>query len=341
MNAIIQEIHSAFSSAESILTDRLEREERMRKQIDPEKLKSIAALGFTATREVKMSSPQEQAKAKELRMYVDHYRLHYPGNKFITEDAVTEICKKYGLVHAPVSCYTDSIPSKNMDEIISFKVMKEDLEGVEYQVTGTWNGSSIKGMDNNHLVNTFRYIDKNFNRIDANARIRVSLTNIRSEISRREFMTLSLMSEILYEMFSRTVIREKDIFDEFLFQESHAMSSSKLATADNRLRTVISSPDGISDTARMAVIKLKEIISDSGTVEMTIVAAKHMLNLTGYVVDPLTYKAEKSKPVVSVPMNWFKEDDPIVLCKVKGGYIIVSAWGPEASDEVVFNETMN
>lgn len=34
-------------------------------------------------------------------------------------------------------------------------------------------------------------------------------------------------------------------------------------------------------------------------------------------------------------------DDPIVLHPVEGGFLIVAAWGPEASDENVVNEKMN
>lgn len=33
--------------------------------------------------------------------------------------------------------------------------------------------------------------------------------------------------------------------------------------------------------------------------------------------------------------------DPIVLMKVKGGYLIITAWGDEANDELVFNEKLN
>lgn len=33
--------------------------------------------------------------------------------------------------------------------------------------------------------------------------------------------------------------------------------------------------------------------------------------------------------------------DPIVLMRVKGGYLIVTAWGDEANDELVFNEKLN
>lgn len=33
--------------------------------------------------------------------------------------------------------------------------------------------------------------------------------------------------------------------------------------------------------------------------------------------------------------------DPIVLCKTKHGYLIITAWGDEANDELVFNADMN
>lgn len=35
------------------------------------------------------------------------------------------------------------------------------------------------------------------------------------------------------------------------------------------------------------------------------------------------------------------DEDPIVLQPVKGGYLIVAAWGDEASDEIVVNQKMN
>lgn len=33
--------------------------------------------------------------------------------------------------------------------------------------------------------------------------------------------------------------------------------------------------------------------------------------------------------------------DPIVLFEVKGGYLIVTAWGDESNDELIFNESLN
>lgn len=37
----------------------------------------------------------------------------------------------------------------------------------------------------------------------------------------------------------------------------------------------------------------------------------------------------------------FENEDPIVLCPVKFGFLIVTAWGPEAKDEKIFNEQHN
>jgi len=35
------------------------------------------------------------------------------------------------------------------------------------------------------------------------------------------------------------------------------------------------------------------------------------------------------------------KDDPIVLQRVKGGYLIVTAWGPEANDSEIKNAKYN
>lgn len=33
--------------------------------------------------------------------------------------------------------------------------------------------------------------------------------------------------------------------------------------------------------------------------------------------------------------------DPIVLCRTKHGYLIITAWGDEANDELIINENHN
>lgn len=66
-----------------------------------------------------------------------------------------------------------------------------------------------------------------------------------------------------------------------------------------------------------------------------ICAPANQLNLKGHKIEG--YKTVKtSKGILSKV-----DDDPIVLCKVKHGYLIVTAWGNEASDVNVSNSIFN
>lgn len=44
---------------------------------------------------------------------------------------------------------------------------------------------------------------------------------------------------------------------------------------------------------------------------------------------------------VEAPAKGQVDLDPIVLCKVNGGYLIITAWGDEANDELVVNQNNN
>lgn len=95
---------------------------------------------------------QEQSKilteAEKRLTVVEKYQAKYPNYKFIFMDQVKDICKKYGLLCAPVGKYKGSVPQKNLQEIASFSVKDEDKyleEGsrwggrVEFDFTRTSN----------------------------------------------------------------------------------------------------------------------------------------------------------------------------------------------------------
>jgi len=44
---------------------------------------------------------------------------------------------------------------------------------------------------------------------------------------------------------------------------------------------------------------------------------------------------------IEAPAKGQVDLDPIVLCEVKGGYLIITAWGDEANDELVANQVSN
>ena len=74
---------------------------------------------------------------EDLVNLVQHYRMRYPFNKFITLEKLQEICKKYGLIYGPVSRYTGFIPEAKLSEMEKFKFKKEDAP-LEFQFGWSW-----------------------------------------------------------------------------------------------------------------------------------------------------------------------------------------------------------
>lgn len=73
--------------------------------------------------EIKRNNEKRQEGAK----WVQYYSMHYPNHKFITEEIVNEICKKYNLYCGPVSRYKGDVPLKNVSEMEGFYLRKEDM----------------------------------------------------------------------------------------------------------------------------------------------------------------------------------------------------------------------
>jgi len=86
----------------------------------------LIALGFTQCQEVKKYQSVEALRNHGL--LAEEYAQKYPLNKFITRKQVDQICKKYKLLLGSVSIYKGCIPTKSIQEILSFKVDESDLE---------------------------------------------------------------------------------------------------------------------------------------------------------------------------------------------------------------------
>ena len=96
----VEAIHNEFFTAGDNI---LQEATCLLKQLEEKDLakgKRLAALGFNKTREavVAIETENKLATTKEIADLVMYYRINYPNNKFITEEQVKQICKKYGLV---------------------------------------------------------------------------------------------------------------------------------------------------------------------------------------------------------------------------------------------------
>lgn len=130
--SIEEKIHEDVYSAQELLLASARDILNRSLSFDQEKydrLKSLIELGFGNAKEVAEVRELEEKKKEsdELHKQITYYQQEYPFNKFIDEESVKKICKKYGLLLARVSDYIDDIPDKNQKEIVAFKVREKDV----------------------------------------------------------------------------------------------------------------------------------------------------------------------------------------------------------------------
>jgi hypothetical protein len=132
---IVAEIHNEFDTAAERLLKEAKAIIGNTDKANAEKASRLKKLGFGSAAPVKKNEGQveKERKGKELADLILYYQTWYPGNKFITEQEVERICKKYGLLCGAVSNYIGDVPEKNLREIEAFKLRDEEmLPGYDY-----------------------------------------------------------------------------------------------------------------------------------------------------------------------------------------------------------------
>ena len=237
-------VHKEFKEAGDKLFDEASKILESKKVLNMPKYQRLKALGFTAAKEVVEAERilSERKMHEDVVNLVQHYRMRYPFNKFITLEKVQEICQKYGLVYGPVSKYTGFIPEVKLSEMEKFKFKKEDGE-LEFEFGSSW-------------------------------------------YSEQELKT-----------------------------PWSAFPGSKYLDDQEKYDESINAGKPMNDHCRY---KDSEFLICAPLKNMNISSREQIIN----------YK------IVPVP-------DPVVLKEVKGGFLIVTAWGDEASDPNVVNEIDN
>ena len=159
---IIEQIHEDFNTE----VDKLLKSAKIKLDETPnnpsliEKANRLRGLGFSATKEVEISS-EEEARINELKKEnkekdsiiraIKYFSGKYPLYKFITEDSVKKICEKYNLVYSTVDRYIGAVPDKNLNDIENFNVSDSDCCAEEYTRYSSIYGST----DTNRIYSGF------------------------------------------------------------------------------------------------------------------------------------------------------------------------------------------
>lgn len=118
---LVAEIHAAFDNSENNLLEQAR--EVLRCATPDDRAERMRKLGFIASETV-VNHVKEKAKVamnRTVAYLIETYREQYPFTKFLTFDALCEICDKYGLVFLPVANYLNDVPEKNLREIEAAK----------------------------------------------------------------------------------------------------------------------------------------------------------------------------------------------------------------------------
>lgn len=138
MNEMIDEIHETFfTEVDKLLADaKIFKEVRVENEEIIRRAERLERLGFKSTKDVKDAEKEkkriieleyENSKKKELVEVIEYFSQKYPLYKFITQDSVKKICKKYDLIYGDVAHYIGDVPEENLLDIEKFNIKDEDI----------------------------------------------------------------------------------------------------------------------------------------------------------------------------------------------------------------------
>lgn len=260
---VVQEIHKSFFTAGDVLL--AEAETVLSKAID-EKALRLKKLGFTKA--IGVPEIEEQVKEREIKevqaKLIQQYKMRYPNQKFITEDMVAKINKKYNLVCATIDRYKGFVPEEKLKAIENFAVQSKD--------------KSEK-----------------------------MLTNFKFSYTSSDSRSIKLLESL----------------------NITSVPMSALVTNHLDLNQIVGSKNLHKVSSQYLRLDSYDIIDKTS---LEICAPAKDMDLTGLTQTKEGFFAKLTR--VECP-------DPVVLQPVKGGYLIIAAWGDEASDELVVNHAMN
>lgn len=135
-NDLIKQVHKDFYYEVDVLLEKTKNTKSL-KSTDDEKMrkgKRLRKLGFKSSKEANELGTVESQNRKaqeinkdkqELAEAINYFTTKY-SYKFITEESVKKICKKYGLVYGSVDRYIGEVPDKNLEQLENFSIDKRD-----------------------------------------------------------------------------------------------------------------------------------------------------------------------------------------------------------------------
>lgn len=234
--------------------------------------------------------------------YLDRFSVDYGGAyKFILKEQLMRVCEKYNLFVRSIEHFAGDIPEKNIQDMMNFRAFLKDLFIPDDQL----------------MIVYLAKIGFSVQGFDANT---------------KPF----LLSKEYQKIINRD--RERVLKNFYSFLDLNELGTSRLQDI----------PELMGSIRERIANKLFD-----GNME-TYVRSIEWKNMP----DPLSYLEIAAVPSLFAAGAWEKGNerilsqeqlqatgqvdlDPIVMLRNPKGYIIITAWGDEANDELVVNQNMN
>jgi hypothetical protein len=275
---------------------------------------------------------------------VERYRVFYPGNNFVTEKQIAEVCRKYGLVLGSFMNFTGIIPVKNRLELKTFKLRAEDQILEDRSLPGRILTSLLDGR---HGVEVGRIagdvlelqsgfipgdMEKPFELLPFADTFVLIAANTEHDIYRVFLKADFFGSEWLVDLGLASIA------DGFVWVEWKVDRVEGIGTKFPRLIHQFRATLRLPTT----VIGNTTKINLSANVCPVVVAPGTMFERYKGAVEVSDYILRFKPGMSPVDATSFLHiDDPIILQPVKYGYLVVTKWGKESSIGEIQNAKTN
>jgi hypothetical protein len=249
----------------------------------------------------------------DAKPFIDLYSTRYVNNKFILSLQIQRVCEDYDLYERPLEDYVSDIPIKNINDIENFKVHINDIDEKFLHISANYSKTLLRNFCIfKHILNTRSKDFQNPNKTKSNF----------SEYA---------LKELGVKYLEGSYYHSQEIFDEIFLIISKDLS---IQERNDKLEYINQGYLKLEDLPKLGWLNAPLL---------KICATKNMFSFESMQDSSrfLNYERNKESIKRDEQSKFQVETDPIVLFKVNGGYLIVTAWGDEANHDFVVNNKLN
>ena len=275
----------------------------------------LSSIGFTNSKATKMYKAIVESED-----YRKEFNLRYHGMyKFILKEQLERVCEKYNLFVRGLEFFAGDIPEKNIKDMMDFKVSLEDLVYFPNWLIETAMTKNLKqlqklqkGLDNTLIQNLTFYNDITVKDLD--------------------YPTLERLAR------ERRTEIESQIKHDLGIDFSKKIPLNEVQKALDNIHKKITNVyfDGNRSSLK-DMTRWRGEDDNSWIANIEIAAVKSLFTNNAFDRDNSRLGNQTNELTATGQVDL----DPIVMIKNYRGYIIITAWGDEANDELVVNQQMN